>query len=95
MSAAQPDAVDRMLGIDPADPIARLAQVLTERDAHRMQGLRSIRARAGISIAQVADALNCDVHTIHGIEQNEDCYLSQLRRYELAVLTITPNQENP
>lgn len=80
------DDLDRLLGINPNDPVQRLANDLTANDYDMLAGLVKIREAKGLTRAEVADRMGTTPHAVGELESaSADPRLSTLRRYAIAI----------
>lgn len=80
------DDLDELLGIDPNDPVQRLANDLTANDLDLIAGLVKIREAKGLTRAEVADRMGTTPHAVGELESaSADPRLSTLRRYAIAI----------
>lgn len=78
--------VDELLGIDPADPVARRAGEAVGAMFALIAGLVAVRKARGMSVAEVAEAIGKTPQEVSDFEtMSSDPHLSMVRRYSVAV----------
>lgn len=88
--------LDEMLGIDPADPVARRARRLHEADEKLIAELVKRRRELGLSQDEVARRMDTGQSTVARIESGaRDLHQSTLRRYAMAVEAVVEHRVVP
>ncbi|MCC3292267.1 helix-turn-helix domain-containing protein [Arthrobacter sp. zg-Y1110] len=77
--------VNELLGIDPNDPVEKLAQELVEQDQEMLSGLVSLRQKT-MTQDELAERLGVDKSAVVAFERYDaDPRLSTVRRYAFAL----------
>ncbi|MFC7595775.1 helix-turn-helix domain-containing protein [Terrabacter sp. GCM10028922] len=88
--------LDELLGIDPHDPSAILADELVESHYKLLKDLVDVRRQRGLTQAQVADRMGISQGAVARIEHGDrDPHLSTLRRYAHAVRAMISHTVAP
>lgn len=88
--------LDELLGIDPDDPVQRLADRLVQSDENLLDALIERRIAAKLTREQVAERIGVSESTVARMESGErDPRLSLVRLYALAVGADVRHQVTP
>lgn len=77
--------LDELLGIDPTNPVDRLASRLVEADASLVDALRRRRVELGWSHADLGERMGISEGSARRLEVAQDLHQSTMRRWKLAL----------
>lgn len=82
----EPQSLDELLGIDPTNPVDRLAGRLVEADHSLIETLQQRRRDLGLTHEDLAERMGMSVEYVRGLDRYDaDCNLATMRRWKLAL----------